>query len=48
MWFLHQGLNGALLRLALPMVVSYAGVRPKLIKYHANILISTDDVNTRS
>ena len=29
-------------------VLSQAGVSPKLIKQHANNLISTDDVNTRS
>ena len=28
--------------------VSQAGVSPKLIKYHANYLISTDDVHKRS
>ena len=28
--------------------MSYAGVSLKLIKYHANNLISTDDVYTRS
>ena len=27
--------------------MSQAGVSPKLIKQHANKLISTDDVNTR-
>ena len=29
-------------------IVSQAGVSPRLIKYHENYLISTDDVNTRS
>ena len=29
-------------------IMSQAGVSPRLIKYHANYLISTDDANTRS